>query len=168
MKFYIPLIVLSIFATSVRAESPAADALTRQALLSMQLVARQGASEGRLSNTELKCVQALDRSVFYEATEQLIELVLTHAELADADNFFATKTGQKYIEYGLSTLHAFAGEQVTEPPPQFSAAENRELEKFAGTSAGQKFRTGEVMHSVYAEQKYGNRMRELMEHCKKN
>ena len=164
MNFRLVLIALSLVVTPVKAESPAADALTRQALLVMQLVARQVASEGGLSKTALKCVQAVPSSEFYQATEQLINLALTQPERTVADSFFATTVGQKYLTYGLSQLSSSAGGQPV-PPPQFSDAENRELAQFAGTSAGQKFKTDQVMHSVYAEQKYGSRMRELLARC---
>lgn len=166
MNLRIWLIILFVSTCSFVHAAPAAvEAFAQPVLLGMQLSAKQGGREGKISEDELACIQALTPSAFYKVVEGVVTAALTSQELATANRFFGTPVGQKYLKHGLIGLYSAVGERAPEPIPNFSDSEYRQLEAFAATPAGQALITRRVMQSAAVKQSYSTRIRELMEQC---
>jgi hypothetical protein len=161
------LLALCCMASSIADAAPAeVDAFAQPALLGMQLAAKQWASRGAISAGQLSCVQRLVPSDLYQVVEESIASALTPQERAEANRFFDTSVGQKYLKHGLLQIYSAVGDKAPEPLPTFSGSEYKEVATFASTSAGQALITRQVMQSASAKQALNDRTRELMEQCR--
>lgn len=156
------LLAAPIFA---HAEQAAVVAFSQPLLLGMQLAAKHGERRGEITATQLRCVQTLSPSAFFQVVATAMTAALTREELETANGFFATPVGRKYLKHGMLQLYSAVGETAPEALPNFSDAEYRELEAFAGTSAGKAIIAQRVMQSASAKCSYDARIRELMEQC---
>lgn len=167
MSIRIAFLTVSTLICATAVAGPVSNrAFAQSVLLGMQLSVKKAEQEGTTSPETSACVQRLAPEVFVAPIEAVMSAALTQQQRDDADRFFASGVGEKYLKHGLLQIYAAVGQKPPEASPSFSDVEYRALSSFAATSAGQLLITGQVMQSPAARQLYGKRVRELLDECK--
>ena len=149
------------------ASSPTAEeALALPALIGMQLSIRKAASQGKVPNSVVNCVNQLPSDSFLPVFHALMEDNLSSEEISLTEQFFQSAIGRKYSKHGLAQLYTAVGESPPEPAPTFSDSEYAELERFSQTSAGEKLMVRKVMESESARRAVSARIQELLALCR--
>lgn len=150
---------------AAQAVSTTAQITAQSALLGVQLAAKQREAKGGLPAAQNACIQALKPSEFYETTERVVTAALSAGEVAAADQFFNSVPGRKYATHGLLGIYTALGEKAPEPLPAILATDNKAIEAFSASPAGQALFTRLVLQSPAARQAYDDRARELVTRC---
>lgn len=167
MSIRIAVLTVSTLICSTAVAGPVANqAFAQSALLGMQLSVKKAEQEGTASHETCACVQRLAPEVFVATVDAVMSAALTQQERDDADRFFSSGVGRKYLKHGLLQLYVAVGQKPPEAPPSFSDVEYSALSSFAATSAGQLLITRQVMQSPAARQLYVRRISELLDECK--
>ncbi|WP_147307118.1 hypothetical protein [Roseateles depolymerans] len=167
MSIRIAILTVSSLICSAAVAGPVAnEAFAQAALLGMQLSVKKAAQEGGASHETYACVQRLTPEVFVAAVDAVMSAALTQQQRDDADRFFSSDVGRKYLKHGLLQTYNAVGQKPPEALPSFSDVEYSALSSFASTSTGQLLITRQVMQSPAARQVYGRRISELVAECK--
>jgi hypothetical protein len=160
-------LVLMASTPHVLASSRAAEeTFARTALLGMQLSVRKAASQGKVPDSVVACVDHLPSNTFALLFRSLMEQNLSPEEISSIDRFFASETGRKYSKHGIDQMYAAIGETPPEPAPALSDSEYAELDQFSRTSAGEKLMVQKVMESESARRAVSARILELLGTCR--
>lgn len=146
--------------------SIAVTTFAKSSLIGMQLSVRKAERLGKIPANVSVCVQSLDDSSFTAVFATLLAENLSKSELQATEDFFSTRVGGKYARHGLMQVYASVGETPPEPPPTFSDAEYKELERFGNTTAGEKLIVRKVLESAPARQAIGSRIQTLLSQCR--
>jgi hypothetical protein len=147
------------------AASPAASAFAKSILIGMQLSVHKGLQQGQTPAAVDACVQALDASSFDSVFQSYLSKNLSASELQDADAFFATTPGMKLAQHGQMQVYLDAGEKAPEPMPTFSDTDNRVIDTFNHTAAGEKLFASNLLGNPAAQQVIRSRITELLTGC---
>ncbi len=150
---------------AAEAVSTTAKITAQSALLGLQLAAKQREAKGSLPAAQNACIQALQPSEFHDTTERVVKTALSADDVAAADQFFNSVPGRKYATHGLLGIYTALGEKAPEPLPALSVADNKAIEAFAASPAGQALLTRQVLQSPAARDAYDGRSRELVMRC---
>ena len=139
--------------------------LGRTALLGMRLAMEDTAKPGEADKAVRECVKNLESTVFDEVIAIEIEAALTPDEMKAAQSFYSTSAGQKGIEAGVQELYKHAGREPPAPQSPITAAEVRETNEFAKTSAGDKLLVKQVLGTQRAVDAMRGQIGKLMSGC---
>lgn len=167
-------ILIALLATAsglvYASEEVAFDAFTnsvaKSALVGMQIGIRKGVAQGKVPASVGQCVNALPEQSFSEVVAAQLKARLNGDELKSAEAFFRSAVGQKYYRYGLIQLYTQMGESVSEPLPEFSDTEYKEIERFSKTSVGNKLTVQKVLESPAVRQAFSARIQQLLAQCR--
>jgi hypothetical protein len=149
------------------ASSPTAEeALALPALIGMQLSVGKAASQGKVPNSVVTCVNQLPSDSFVPVFHALMEETLSSEEISSTEQFFQSAIGRKYAKHGVTQLYTAVGESPPESAPTFSDSEYAELERFSQTSAGEKLMLRKIMESEPARRAVSARIQELLASCR--
>jgi hypothetical protein len=142
--------------------------LDRSALLGIRLAVEDGAREGKANPALVECAKKLDPASFVEFFAAEIQAVLTAPEIESAQLFYSSSAGQKSVEAGLQQVYRSAGLSPPGAALTFTAAEARENDAFARTSAGEKLIVKQVLGTPRVTSAVQSHIGKLLSTCLQN
>ncbi len=96
-------------------------------------------TDGDLSPEQISCLEARDKDLGKAEVDAFYKSKFTDDELAALNEFYASKVGQKLLDFGKEQLLIMNGQQVASPMPDPTEEEMAQIQTFMQSPVGAKY-----------------------------
>jgi hypothetical protein len=140
-------------------------ALTDSFVAGLRVAAHKEEQAGRATSGFTTCMASADTSSIFSTLERLLSEKMNPAEIQAANTFFNGSAGKKFNKRGLMQVYQDNGEKPPEVPPTLTESENKDLNNFSTTSAGQKLIGQSVLSSIIKDPAVTALAKKIIESC---